>query len=156
MANICLAKSSMTATVFVDTNVLIYALDNGDRFKQRLAQRWRAELWERRTGRVSYQVLQEFYARVTQKWAGSQQAARDEVLDLLSWQPVTTDFVLVESAWSIQDRHKLSFGDALIVAAARAASCKYLLTDDMQSGQEVDGVTIVNPFALDPAQVLGD
>jgi len=146
----------MTATVFVDTNVLIHALDSGDRFKQRLAQRWRAELWERRTGRVSYQVLQEFYVRVTRKWAGSQQAARDEVLDLLSWQPVTTDFVLVESAWSIQDRHKLSFGDALIVAAARAASCKYLLTDDMQSGQEVDGVTIVNPFALDPSQVLGD
>jgi predicted nucleic acid-binding protein len=146
----------MTATVFVDTNVLIHALDSGDRFKQRLAQRWRAELWERRTGRVSYQVLQEFYARVTQKWAGSQQAARDEVLDLLSWQPVIIDFVLVESAWRIQDRYKLSFGDALIVAAAKAASCQYLLTDDMHSGPKVDGVTIVNPFALDPAQVLGD
>ena len=146
----------MTATVFVDTNVLIHALDSGDRFKQRLAQRWRAELWERRTGRVSYQVLQEFYARVTQKWAGSQQAARDEVLDLLSWQPVTIDFVLVESAWRIQDRYKLSFGDALIVAAAKAASCQYLLTDDMHGVPKVDGVTIVNPFALDPAQVLGD
>ena len=156
MAYICPAKGSMTATVFVDTNLLIFALDNGDRFKQRLAQRWRAELWERRIGRVSYQVLQEFYARVTQKWAGSQQAARDEVLDLLSWQPVIIDFVLVESAWRIQDRYQLSFGDALIVAAAKAASCQYLLTDDMHRGPKVDGVTIVNPFALDPAQVLGD
>ena len=117
----------MTATVFVDTNVLVYALASGDRFKQRLAQRWRVELWERRTGRVSYQVLQEFYARVTLKWAGSQQAARDEVLDLLSWQPLEIDFVLMESAWGIQDRYKLSLGDALI-----------------------------DPFALDPAQVLGD
>ena len=81
-------------------------------------------MWERRTGRVSYQVLQEFYPRVTLKWAGSQQAARDEVLDLLSWQPVAIDFVL---AWGIQDRYKLSLGDAF-----------------------------VDPFALEPAQVLGD
>lgn len=146
----------MTANVFVDTNVLIYAVDAGDPFKQRIAQRWRTELWKRRAGRISYQVLQEYYASVTRKWAGAQQHARDEVLDLLSWQPVTIDFVLLDIAWKVQDRHKLSFWDALIVAAANAASCKYLLTQDLQNGQRIEGVTVVSPFALDPADILGD
>ena len=145
----------MTANVFVDTNVLIYAVDAGDPFKQRVAQRWRIELWKRRAGRISYQVLQEYYASVTRKWAGAQQQARDEVHDLLSWQPVTIDFVLLDIAWKVQDRHKLSFWDALIVAAANAASCKYLLTEALQNGQRIEEVTVVNPFALDPADILG-
>src|SRR5271167_3694682 len=156
MANICPAMRSMTANVFVDANVLIYAVDTGDPFKQRIAQRWRSELWRRRAGRVSYQVLQEYYASVTRKWARAQQQARDEVLDLLSWQPVTIDFVLLDIAWKVQDRHHLSFRDALIVAAANAASCKYLLTEDLQNGQRIEGVTVVNPFSLDPTEILGD
>ena len=146
----------MTANVFVDTNVLIYAVDTGDPFKQRIAQRWRSELWKRRAGRISYQVLQEYYASVTRKWAGARLQVRDDVLDLLSWQPVTIDFVLLDVAWKVQDRHKLSFWDALIVAAATAASCKYLLTEDLQNGQRIEGVTVVNPFSLDPAEIFGD
>jgi predicted nucleic acid-binding protein len=146
----------MTANVFVDTNVLIYAVDTGDPFKQRIAQRWRSELWKRRAGRISYQVLQEYYVSVTRKWAGARLQVRDDVLDLLSWQPVTIDFVLLDVAWKVQDRHKLSFWDALIVAAATAASCKYLLTEDLQNGQRIEGVTVVNPFSLDPGEIFGD
>ena len=144
----------MTVTVFVDTNVLIYAIDTADPVKQRMAQRWRTELWKARRGRISYQVLQEFYAKVTQKWAGAQQKARDEVLDLVSWQPVSVDLALVETAWKIQDRYKLSFWDALIVAAAKSAACKYLLTEDLQGSQNIDGVTVVSPFAHEPAEIL--
>jgi predicted nucleic acid-binding protein len=146
----------MTANVFVDTNVLIYAVDSGDPFKQRIAQRWRSELWKRRAGRISYQVLQEYYASVTRKWAGARLQVRDDILDLMSWQPVTIDFVLLDVAWKVQDRHKLSFWDALIVAGATAASCKYLLTEDLQNGQRIEGVTVVNPFSLDPAEIFGD
>ena len=51
----------MIAPVFVDTNVFIYALDDADRKKQAAAREWRAELWKRRQGRISFQVLQEFY-----------------------------------------------------------------------------------------------
>lgn len=58
----------MTAPIFVDTNVLIYALDQADRNKQQAARAWRTELWKSRRGRVSFQVLQEFYVKVTQKW----------------------------------------------------------------------------------------
>jgi predicted nucleic acid-binding protein len=141
----------MTAPVFVDTNVLIYALDEADRKKQQLAQAWRMELWKSRRGRISYQVLQEFYVKVTQKWPTARERARAEVRDLLAWQPVAADATLLERAWKIQDRYRLSFWDALIVAAARVASCRYLLTEDLQADQEIDGVMVVNPFAHGPA-----
>jgi predicted nucleic acid-binding protein len=57
----------MTALVFIDTNVLLYALDRADLRKQVAAQAWREELWRSQRGRTSFQVLQEFYAKVAQK-----------------------------------------------------------------------------------------
>jgi len=145
----------MTAPVFVDTNVLIYALDDADRKKQEAAREWRVELWKRRQGRISFQVLQEFYVKVTRKWPNVRQDARSEVRDLLAWRPVTVDGVIIEHAWKIQDRSQLSFWDALIVAAAKSASCRYLLTEDLQAGQDLDGILVVNPFRDDPASLLG-
>jgi predicted nucleic acid-binding protein len=145
----------MIAPVFVDTNVLIYALDDADRKKQEAARDWRAELWKRRQGRISFQVLQEFYAKVTHKWPSARQNARSEVRDLLSWRPVTVDSLILEHAWKIQDRYPMSFWDALIVAAAKSASCRYLLTEDFQAGQDLDGLLVVNPFRNDPPSLLG-
>jgi predicted nucleic acid-binding protein len=54
--------------------------------------------------------------------------------------------ITLEHGWKIQDRYKLSFWDALIVAAAKQALCGYLLTEDLQAGQDIDGVMVVNPF----------
>jgi predicted nucleic acid-binding protein len=141
----------MTATVFVDTNVLIYALDEADPAKQAAARRWRDELWRSHRGRVSFQVLQEFYVKATQKSPDARQEVRAEVRDLLAWRPVAVDAALLEHGWKIQDRYRLSFWDALIVAAAKAASCRYLLTEDLQPDQNLDGVVVVNPFLRDPA-----
>ena len=143
----------MTALVFVDTNVLIYAIDRADLKKQKAAREWRDELWESRCGRISFQVLQEFYAKVTQKWPSGRDQARAEVRDLLTWQPVMVDAAILERGWKIQDRYRLSFWDALIVGAAKAAGCRYLLTEDLQTGQDLDGVTVVNPFLSDPSSL---
>jgi predicted nucleic acid-binding protein len=143
----------MTAPVFVDTNVLIYALDHADPRKQQAARVWRAELWKSRRGRVSFQVLQEFFVNVTRKSLSSREDARSEVRDLLSWKPVAVDAFTLERGWKIQDRYKLSFWDALIVAAARQALCGYLLTEDLQAGQEIDGVVVVNPFRASPDEL---
>ena len=145
----------MTAPVFVDTNVLIYALDEADRKKHEAARFWRADLWKSRRGRISYQVLQEFYVKVTQKWPSSRQQARAEVRDLLAWQPVSVDAPLLERAWRIQDRYHFSFWDALIVAAAKVASCRYLLTKDLQADQDIDGVLVINPFLQAPTDLSG-
>jgi predicted nucleic acid-binding protein len=143
----------MTAPVFVDANVLIYALDDSDVKKQEAARLWRAELWRSRRGRISFQVLQEFYLKVTKKVPSVQQEARSEVRDLLAWRPVVIDEAIVENAWNIQDRFEFSFWDALIVAAAKSASCRFLLTEDLQADQELDGLLVINPFLCDPASL---
>jgi predicted nucleic acid-binding protein len=144
----------MIAPVFVDTNVFLYALDRADHKKQEAARTWREELWKRRLGRISFQVLQEFYVNAIQKWPESRDDARAEVKDLLAWQPVMVDASILERGWKLQDRYRLSFWDAHIVAAAKSIECSYLLTEDLQTNQDLDGITVVSPFASDPASLF--
>jgi predicted nucleic acid-binding protein len=140
----------MTATVFVDTNVFIYALDPADLKKQEAALAWREELWRSGLGKISFQVLQEFYVKATQKWPEARDSVQAEIRDLLTWQPVKVDAALFELSWKLQGRFQLSFWDALVVAAAKSTSCRYLLTEDLQAGQDLDGVLVVNPFRTEP------
>jgi predicted nucleic acid-binding protein len=144
----------MTATVFVDTNVLIYALDQADPKKQAAAESWRAALWKTQRGRISLQVLQEFYAKVSKKWPTAKNDARAEVLDLFAWRPLGMTTQLLELGWTMQDHFHLSFWDSLIVAAAKTCGCVYLLTEDLQAGQDFAGVTVISPFLTQPSSVL--
>jgi predicted nucleic acid-binding protein len=143
----------MTAPVFVDSNVFLYALDEADPKKQQAARNWRAELWKSRRGRISFQVLGEFYVNAVRKQPTSREEVRAEVRDLLAWNPVTTDGIVLERGWKIQDRYQLSYWDALIVAAAKVCRCHYLLTEDLQSGQKLDGIEVVNPFLRGPESI---
>jgi predicted nucleic acid-binding protein len=143
----------MTAPVFVDSNVFLYAVDEADPVKQQAARAWRAELWKSRRGRVSFQVLGEFYVNAVRLLPKAREEARAEVRDLLAWNPVVTDAVLLDHGWKIQDRYGLSYWDALIVAAAKASSCGFLLTEDLQAGQKLDGIQVVNPFVVDPGAI---
>lgn len=143
----------MTATIFVDTNVLIYAVDEADPAKQAAAQRWMEQLWRSRRGRLSFQVLQEFYSKVTRKDPDARAEVRAEIRGLMAWQPVVIDAALLDRAWKIQDRYRLSFWDSAIVAAAKAASCRYLLTEDLQADQDLDGIMVINPFLRDPSEL---
>jgi len=144
----------MSASVFVDTNVLLYALDRADLLKQEKARAWRAELWKRKCGRISIQVLQEFYANVLRKWPSASELARSEIRNLMAWRPVVVDIDLLEHSWKMQDRYRLSFWDSLIVAAAKSSACRFLLTEDLQAGQELDGIIVINPFHDHPASLL--
>ncbi|MGH8502159.1 MAG: PIN domain-containing protein [Gammaproteobacteria bacterium] len=141
----------MSDKVFVDTNILLYARDAGEPAKQPTAQRWLSSLWRQRTGRLSYQVLQEYYVNVTQKLTPGLPAARarQDVRNLALWNPVAADLALFESAWALIDRYRFAWWDAQIVAAARRAGCVLLLSEDMRHGLDVDGTRIVNPFADD-------
>jgi predicted nucleic acid-binding protein len=143
----------MTAPVFVDTNVLIYAVDLADPRKQRLAKKWLDELWQGKMGRLSFQVLQEFYVKVSQKGLTTVDEARAQIRDLATWHPVTVDGDLLRRSWEIQDRYRISFWDALMVAAAKISACRYLLTEDLQDGQNLDGVQVVSPFTHEPASL---
>lgn len=144
----------MIAPVFVDSNVLLYAVDGADPRKQQAARDWRAELWKSRRGRVSFQVLNEFYVNAVRLKPAASDEARAEVRDLLAWNPVITDASIIERGWKLQDRYQLSFWDSLIVAAAKTAACGFLLTEDLQEGQTLDGVEVVNPFLRGPGSVL--
>src|SRR5579871_401221 len=123
----------MTVAVFVDTNVLLYAVDRAHPAKHAAALAWRVELWKTRAGRTSYQVLQEFYANVLKKWPSAAAAAQSEVRDLFAWRPVAVDGPLLEHGWKLQNRYRLSFWDAMIVAAAQHTGSQYLLTEDLQA-----------------------
>ena len=140
----------MTEPVFVDSNVLLYALDGAHPAKQRAAQQWRAVLWESRMGRVSFQVLNEFYVNALRLRPDASHEARDEVRDLLAWRPIITDAALLELGWKFQDRYRLAYWDSLVVAASKAASCRFLLTEDLQAGQTLDGIKVINPFLTNP------
>jgi predicted nucleic acid-binding protein len=138
----------MNAKVFVDTNVLVYGRDASEPEKQARAWEWLATLWERRSGRLSFQVLQEYYVTVTAKLSPGldQESARREVRALLAWQPLPVDARIMEEAWLLQERHRLSWWDALIAGAAQAAGCRYLLSEDFQEGMDLGGIRVINPF----------
>ena len=145
----------MTGAVFVDTNVLVYARDASEPEKQQKATAWMTHLWASRRGRLSVQVLQEFYVTVTQKLSTgmTREAARRDVRNLMAWRPLTIDTALLERAWTAQDRHRLAFWDGLIVAAGQVAGCRYLLSEDFQPDRQLDDLTVVNPFLRDVASL---
>jgi len=142
----------MTATYFVDTNVLVYARDASEAAKQPPAREWMDYLWGQHAGRLSVQVLQEYYQVVTRKLQPglSRQQARDDIRDLLAWQPVSMSGAVIEQAWAVEEEYSLSWWDALIVAAARNEQCDYLLSEDMQDGQELGSLVVLNPFNTQP------
>ena len=138
----------MTALVFVDTNVFVYRHDRGDPAKQARAEEWIAHLARSRTGRLSFQVLQELYVTLTGKAriGFDPSEARGIVRDLAVWQPVAIDLGILERAWHIQDGHSVSWWDSVIVAAAQSLGCSILLTEDLRHGHEFGEVRVVNPF----------
>ena len=142
----------MAAKVFVDTNVLVYSRDASEPPKNKQAIAWMSHLWNMRAGRLSYQVLQEFYITVTEKLDPGldRESARKDIRSLLPWRPISVDNRVFDGAWHIQDRFGLSWWDALVVSAAQVADCRYLLTEDLQDNQTFGNLQVVNPFHSAP------
>jgi len=145
----------MAVNVFVDSNVLVYARDASEPEKHEKALAWIERLWRSGAGRLSFQVLQEFYITVTEKLKPGLNVAhaRSDVRSLLTWRPIPLDGRVLEGAWSIQDRYRLSWWDALIVSAAQIGSCHYLLSEDFQEGQRFGSLRIVHPFRTAPSSI---
>jgi len=145
------------STVFVDTNVLLYGVDDREPVKRDRARLWLALCWERRCGRLSTQVLNEFYANVRKKFSSALSAgdARADVRRYQNWTPWIIDQPTIESAWAVESRYGISYWDALMVAAAQHQGCRWLLTEDLQHEQDIDGVQIINPFMVGPEALQG-
>lgn len=135
-------------SVFVDANILIYSEDGADPAKQKAALAWLQVLWLKNLGRVSSQVLNEFYVTASLKLKPPMPAgdARAEVRRYELWQPWQIDHATVESAWAVESRYGLHYWDCLVVAAAQHLGCRYLLSEDMEHEQHYGGVQVINPF----------
>jgi predicted nucleic acid-binding protein len=134
---------------FVDTNVLAYAHDRSEPVKQPVARALLHGLWRDRAGALSTQVLQELYVVATRKFDPPMPRGAARVLVALyaAWPVARVDVPLVLAASELEERHRLSFWDALVVEAARRAGATRLVTEDLQPGRQIAGVWIENPFA---------
>ena len=139
----------MSDKVFVDTNVLIYAHDVDAKAKHEAARTVLRELWRRRAGVLTMQVLQEFYVNVTRKIATplSREAARLVVNSYSIWCMETTP-AEIAAAFRIEDESRIGFWDALIVASAAKAGTVRILSEDLNAQQVIAGVRVENPFQL--------
>lgn len=146
----------MTALVFVDANVLLYARDPADPLKQKRAAAWLSLLWREGRGRTSMQVLSELHVNLTRKLAVrvTPEVAWDEVKVFFAWRPQTIDQPLMERAREVEQRYRLSWWDSMIVAAAQLQNCPLLLTEDLQDGMAYSGVTVRSPFTLSVEESL--
>ena len=135
---------------FVDTNVLVYAFDKSSSPKKLVAQRLMNELMADDLLRLSTQVLQELFVTLTRKV--HQPCSSEEALtvleDLAAWPLMVVDYSAIRAAVGLADQAKVSFWDALIVVAAARTGAAVLYTEDLNGGQEILGVRIVNPFAV--------
>jgi len=142
---------SANPNCFVDTNILVYARDSSESEKQARAEQWLAHLWAHELGRISAQVMNEYYVTVTRKLKPglSKEQARADLRALAVWQPLEISATLIESAWDIQDQYDYSWWDTLVISSALFLDCTYLLSEDMQHDQHIGNLTIINPFLAD-------
>ena len=137
---------------FVDTNVLLYRFSAIPDEKQRAAGRWLSILWEQSSGRLSWQVVNEFYSNAVGKLRIPPRIARETVNDLMRWKPEPPIHATIHRAWHWCDTAQVNFWDALIVAAAEQSGCRWLLSEDFQAGRKFGNLTVVNPFQRAPAE----
>ena len=138
----------MRAENFIDSNIFVYMFDRSAPAKRQRARELVDVFLQDGTGCISYQVVQETL-NVVGRILGpdSDQLAQllDDILFPL-WQ-IDPSESLYRSGLNIQVRYGFSFYDSLIVAAALEAGCSTLYSEDMQDGQQIEGLTIRNPFA---------
>ncbi|MEA2694935.1 MAG: hypothetical protein QOJ16_4322, partial [Acidobacteriota bacterium] len=134
--------------VFVDANILVYAEDRDAGSKHIIARDLVADLWRSGEGVLSVQVLQEFFVTVTRKMKRPLKPAEALAIveQYLTWRLVENTGDLLLAGIRLASTLKVSFWDALIVQAARVERCDRLWTEDLNHGQRIGDLTILNPF----------
>ncbi len=137
----------MNAEVFVDTNVLLYTIDEDPASaskRQRAEQLLLSERWG-----WSVQVAAEFFVNATSAKRPFKLAAVDAAALVETWFTLPTAELtpaLVRAAFGLHQRYQLSYWDAAILAAAKSMGCRVVFSEDLNPGQVYDGVTVLNPF----------
>ena len=137
----------MAARSFIDTNVLIYAEASDAPQKQRAALSILKQLYEDANGVLSTQVLQEYCNVAIKKLGLTSQHVRAQ-LDLYEqFEVVQVTPIIIRAGLDLHQTRSIAFYDAIIFASAQASGCVVLLSEDMNAGEVIAGVRIVNPFA---------
>lgn len=141
------AESGAPDRAFLDTNVLVYAVDDAEPEKRTTARRL---LGSTDYGQfvLSTQVLSEFYVTATRKLARPiAEDVAQATVELLGQLPmVAIDRRLVADAIGLSRSAQLSYWDGLVVAAATRGGCRLLLSEDLNDGQAIGSVRVENPF----------
>jgi predicted nucleic acid-binding protein len=134
--------------IFLDTNILVYAFDKDEKTKNEKAKVILADCWNQQTGTLSTQILQEFYVSLTSKIPNklSISEAREVIKELLSWTIYEIMPHDIITATEIQDSYNYSFWDSLVISMAQKSGAEVLYSEDMQDGQKIGSLTIVNPL----------
>lgn len=139
-------KNFMNDNVFIDTNILIYSIDDANAEKQKTSKSIISKLSEN-GGIISTQVLQEFYNIATKKLGVSKQDAKLLLKYLSECFVVHKNTVNdILHAVEISIKTQFSFWDSLIIAAAISEDCTILYTEDLNNGQLVEGIILKNPL----------
>ncbi len=139
----------MPDSVFLDTNVLVYAHDAGSPEKKARSQELIFACLRNNTGVLSAQVLSELFVTLTKKLEQpmSIEQAKREIVLLSTMETVEIDATLVVQAITLKERWQLSYWDSLILAAAERAECTVVYSEDMSDGQEYGSLVVRNPYA---------
>lgn len=137
----------MAARSFIDTNVLIYAEASDAPAKQRAALALLKQLFESTDGVLSTQVLQEYCNVALKRLKLPTQHIRAQ-LDLYEqFEVVQVTPAVIRAGLDLHQTRSVAFYDALIMASAQLAGCSVLFSEDMNAGETMTGVRIINPFA---------
>jgi predicted nucleic acid-binding protein len=137
--------------VFVGSDVLLAARDKDQPLKRARARAWLEMLSRHGLGRTSTLVLAEYYVRATnnRRLALSARDAWEDVKRYFPWNPLALDPELMTEARAAQQRHRLQWRDATLVAAARMQACVLLLTDELRDGATYGTLAVRSPFTLE-------
>ena len=131
---------------FLDTNVLVYAVDARDVCKQRAAKAIVMAARNSPDYVISAQVLNEFSNVAINKLKKTRMETRDFVELFMAINSVAIQPEWTTHAIEIMGRYDIQFYDSLLLAAAESAGCDEILTEDLNDGQIYCGVKAVNPF----------
>lgn len=145
----------MTARVFVDTNILIYARDQRQHDKRKQARQWLEILADRRQLLTNLQVLNEFTRwLLLNERSRALEALRNEVGLLASYGAAPLSAAEMDNAWDVREALGYQWFDCLLIASAANAGCSHFLSEDMSHGERYGSLTIINPFKVDPVSFL--
>jgi len=136
------------AKIFIDTNILIYSIDPFDPAKRQRCRALLKTLKNDLRGVISTQVMQEFYVAATKKLGAEPLVVKDILNSFERFETVVIMPGIIKEAIDCGIINRLSFWDALIVAAAESANCEKLWTEDLNDGQVIRGVRIENPLKV--------